>query len=121
MGQDVAFLVVLTALVWPIGGYLERVFSRRPTALDTVCGPIERVIYRATRVDPTREMAAGEYSAAVVLFAAAGTLLLYVILRVRRWLPWFLSAYQTTPLTPDLSFNTAISFATTTTWQAYAG
>jgi K+-transporting ATPase ATPase A chain len=46
---------------------------------------------------------------------------LYVILRIQQWLPWFYPAYQTTPLTPDLAMNTAISFSTTTTWQAYGG
>jgi len=56
-----------------------------------------------------------------IVFTLIGTLLLYAILRFQYILPWFFPQYQTTPLTPDLSFNTAISFSTTTTWQAYAG
>ena len=56
-----------------------------------------------------------------MLFGLVSTLLLYGILRLQRWLPWFYPAYQTTPLSPDLAMNTAISFATTTTWQAYSG
>jgi hypothetical protein len=50
-----------------------------------------------------------------------GTLLLYGILRLQRFLPWFYPAYQTTPVTLDLAMNTAIGFSTTTTWQAYGG
>ena len=50
-----------------------------------------------------------------------GTLLLYAVLRMQQFLPWFFPQYHTTPLSPDLALNTAISFSTTTTWQAYAG
>ncbi len=56
-----------------------------------------------------------------VFFGLAGTLLLYLILRLQTFLPWFFPQYQTTPISPDLALNTAISFSTTTTWQAYGG
>lgn len=119
--QYAVFIAVVTALVRPIGGYLERVFSGAPTALDRVVLPLERVIYRLTRVDCRAEMTAAEYSLAFVLFGLAGTVLLYGILRLQRFLPWFFPEFHTTPLSPGLSFNTAVSFSTTTTWQAYAG
>ena len=119
--QYVVFIAIVTALVRPIGGYLERVFSGGPTALDRIMAPLERVIYRLTRVDPRAEMTAAEYSVSFVLFGLAGTLLLYGILRVQRFLPWFFPEFHTTPLSPDLSVNTAVSFSTTTTWQAYGG
>src|SRR5262249_42751764 len=117
MLQYAVFVVILTAFVRPLGGYIERVFTGRPTALDRVCGPIERFIYRAARGDPTREMTAVDYSTSFVLFGLAGTVLLYAILRLQHLQPWFVPEYLTTPLTPDLSLNTAISFSTTT-WQA---
>jgi len=66
-------------------------------------------------------MTGKEYATCFVLFGLAGTLLLYAILRMQQFLPWFFPQYQTTPLSPDLAMNTAISFSTTTTWQAYAG
>ena len=62
-----------------------------------------------------------EYASAFLVFSAAGTLLLYVILRVQPFLHTFDPLYQPAPLSPDLALNTAISFATTTTWQAYGG
>ena len=43
------------------------------------------------------------------------------ILRMQQFLPWVFPQYQTTPLSPDLALNTAVSFSTTTTWQAYGG
>jgi len=119
--QYVLFAAIVTALVEPLGGYLERVFSRKPTALDRLCLPIERLIYRLTAVDPSVEMGSAQYATCFVLFGLVGTVLLYAILRLQRFLPWFFPQYHTTPLLPDLALNTAISFSTTTTWQAYGG
>ncbi|HEY6767050.1 MAG TPA: potassium-transporting ATPase subunit KdpA [Candidatus Sulfotelmatobacter sp.] len=119
--QYLLFLVIVTVLVKPLGGYTDRVFSRQRTALDRLCLPVERLIYRITFVDPDVEMTGKEYATSFVLFGLAGTLLLYAILRMQQVLPWFFPQYHTTPLSPDLALNTAISFSTTTTWQAYAG
>ena len=119
--QYVFFMVIVTALVKPLGGYMERVFSRKQTALDRFCLPVERVIYRITSVDSDAEMTGKEYAKCFVLFGLIGTLLLYGILRMQQFLPWFFPRYHTTPLSPDLAMNTAISFSTTTTWQAYTG
>src|SRR5208282_987695 len=114
-------MAIVTVLVKPLGGYIERVFSRQRTFLDRLCLPVERLIYRITAVDPNVEMTGKEYATCFVLFGFAGTLLLYGILRLQQLLPWFFPHYHTTPLSPDLALNTAISFSTTTTWQAYAG
>ncbi len=119
--QYAAFILLLTALVRPLGGYLERVFAGQPTWLDPLCRPVERVLYRLCRVDPAAEMTAAEYSLAFLLFSSAGTLLLYAVLRLQHLLPYFFPQYMTTPMNPDLAMNTAISFSTTTTWQAYSG
>jgi len=119
--QYLLFVVIVTALVKPLGAYMERVFSRKQTALDRFCLPVERLIYRITAVDSNLEMTGTEYATCFVLFGFAGTLLLYAILRMQQVLPWFFPQYHTTPLSPDLAMNTAISFSTTTTWQAYAG
>jgi K+-transporting ATPase ATPase A chain len=101
--------------------YLKHVFSQEPTVLDPVLCPVERAIYRVTRINPLHEMNAKNYIVAFLLFGLIGTLVLYVLLRIQQFLPWFDAAHMTTPMTPDLAFNTAVSFSTTTTWQAYAG
>ena len=119
--QYLLFLAIVTALVKPLGGYMERVFSGKRTALDLLCLPIERLIYRVAGVNPHVEMTNKEYATCFVLFGLVGTLLLYGILRMQQFFPWFFSQYHTTPLSPDLAMNTAISFSTTTTWQAYGG
>jgi K+-transporting ATPase ATPase A chain len=119
--QYLLFLAIVTAFVKPLGGYLERVFSRNHTFLDRLCLPVERLIYRMSAVDPDVEMTAKEYATCFVLFGLVGTLLLYAILRMQQFLPWFFPQYHATPMSPDLALNTAISFSTTTTWQAYSG
>jgi potassium-transporting ATPase potassium-binding subunit len=119
--QYLLCLVIVTALVKPLGGYMEKVFSAKRTALDRLCLPIERLLYRLSGVDPAREMTFAQYAASFVLFGLVGTLFLYAVLRFQRFLPWFFQAYQTTPLSPDLAMNTAVSFSTTSTWQAYTG
>ena len=119
--QDVIFLVIIFLLVKPVGIYLKRVFVGEHTLLDPVLRPCERLIYRVVRINPDKEMDARYYAIAFLLFSLAGTLVLYLILRVQQFLPWFDPVHMTTPMTPDLAFNTAISFSTTTTWQAYAG
>jgi K+-transporting ATPase ATPase A chain len=115
------FLGIITALVKPLGGYVEKVFSGKRTFLDRICSPVEQIIYRATFVDPNREMAFGEYASCFVIFGFACTLVLYLILRLQRFLPGFYPSYHTTSLSPDLATNVAISFSTTSTWQSYSG
>jgi K+-transporting ATPase ATPase A chain len=119
--QYLLFVVIVTALVKPLGGYMERVFSRKRTALDRLCLPLEQLVYRITAVNPDTEMSGKDYATCFVLFGFFGTLLLYAILRWQQFLPWFFPKYLSTPLSPDLALNTAVSFSTTSTWQAYAG
>ena len=115
------FVIVVALLVKPVGAYLERVFERRQTFLDAVLLPIERLIHRVVGIDCLREMDWKRYSLAFGIFGLVNIVLLYVALRAQAFFPWFFPKVMTTPMTQDLAANTAVSFATTTTWQAYAG
>ena len=97
--QYLAFVVILTLCVRPLGGYIERVFSRRRTLLDPVWAPVERGIYRLSGVDPAIEMSARQYATCFVIFGLVCTLALYIILRFQRFLPWF---FPSTSLPPSL-------------------
>jgi K+-transporting ATPase ATPase A chain len=117
MAQYLAFGAIVLLLAKPVGLYLLFVFERRQSRW-----AIEPWLYRAAGVDPECEMTWSEYARAFFLFSLVGTLLLYGVLRLQGHLPGGPSAADlTTPMTPDLAANTAVSFATTTTWQAYAG
>jgi len=119
--QYAVFLAVVAALVKPLGGYMARVFEGQKTFLDPLLRPLERLIYRLTGVEPELEMDWRRFSIAFILFSLIGALSLYAILRLQQFLPFFYAKYQNTPVSPDLAMNTAVSFATTSTWQAYSG
>ena len=117
--QIFLFLAVVLAVTAPLGRFMTRVFSRQNTWLDPVCRPIERVIYRVTRVDETYDMRWTEYAMAMLLFSVVSMLLVYAIQRLQHWLPW--NPQGQGPVAPDLAWNTAASFTTNTNWQAYSG
>lgn len=101
-----------------MGGYLARVGQRQRPFLDPVLHPFESVLYRLLGVRPEQEMTAGVYILCFTLFGLTCTFLLFLALMLQRWLPGGpADAYLTTAMTA----NTAVSFATTTTWQAYGG
>jgi K+-transporting ATPase ATPase A chain len=107
-------------LVTPvIGGYMARVFTRQRTWLDPALRPFERLVYRLTGVDETREMRWTEYAVALLLFSIVSMLVLYAMERLQRVLPFNPQGFG--PVAPDLAFNTAVSFTTNTNWQAYSG
>ena len=115
------FVIVIGLLVKPVGAYLERVFERRRTFLDPILLPVERLIHGFVGIDCQRDMDWRRYSLAFGIFGVVNILLIYFTLRWQALFPWFFPRVMTTPMTPDLAANTAVSFATTTTWQAYAG
>ena len=119
--EYIVFLALVVGLAWPVGIYLACVFQRRPTLLDFVLRPIESLVHRLIR-NQGQEMTPRVYTLCFLLFSAGGTALLLVLLLIQRWLPGGpADRYLTTPMTFDLAINTAISFSTTTTWQAYGG
>ena len=112
-------LAATLALAIPLGRYAARVFSGEPVRLAAVLGPVETGFYKLAGVDPRREQTWAGYSLAMLMFSAAGFLSLYAILRLQNWLP--LNPQGFDAVTPDLAFNTAVSFLTNTNWQAYSG
>ena len=117
--QIAIYFVVLTALVVPLGRYMARVFEGERTFLTPVLGPVERGLYRISGIDETREQNWITYTVAMLLFNAAGFALLYALLRLQAWLPF--NPAGMSAVAPDLSFNTAVSFASNTNWQNYGG
>jgi K+-transporting ATPase ATPase A chain len=116
------FLLLVVGLARPVGLYLSRVFERKPTLLDLALRPIESLLHRWLGVGGGREMSAGVYTMCFLLFSAVSAGGLFLLLLAQRWLPGGpADPYLTTPMTTDLAANTAISFATTSTWQAYGG
>jgi K+-transporting ATPase ATPase A chain len=116
------FVGIVVGLARPVGLYLGRVFTRERTWLDPVLRPVETWLYRVLRVRPEQEMTASVYLGCFIAFTALGSAWLFLLLLAQQWLPFGPDPrHLTTPLTADLAANTAVSFSTTTTWQAYGG
>jgi potassium-transporting ATPase potassium-binding subunit len=116
------FLGTVIALAKPVGLYVARVFEGKSTPLDPLLQPLERMLYHLLGVRPRQEMTAAVYLGCFLAFSALGTALLFGLLMLQQWLPGGpVGRYLTTPMTTDLAANTALSFSTTTTWQAYGG
>src|SRR6267142_2325166 len=76
--QILIFFLIILAITKPMGVFMAHVFNREKTFLDPVLRPIERLIYRLTRVDEKREMRWTEYAASMLLFSSVSMLLLYL-------------------------------------------
>lgn len=113
------FLTALLLLVKPLGIFIARVFEGKPCGLEPVLGWLERIVYRIAGIDPASEMTWKGYAAAALTFNGLGLLLVYAILRFQDVLPANPENLPAVP--PELAFNTAVSFATNTNWQAYGG
>jgi K+-transporting ATPase ATPase A chain len=117
---ELALLVALLAVTAPLlGRYMAHVYEGGPSRLDTVFGPLERLIYRACRVDPEREQRWNVYALSLIAFSVVGILLLYLIQRIQSNLPF--NPTGMADVAPALSFNTTVSFITNTNWQSYGG
>ncbi len=117
--QIAFYFVVLTALVVPLGRFMARVFEGQWTFLAPVLRPVETVLYRLGGVEENREQHWITYTVAMLLFNVAGFLIVYALQRLQAYLPLNPAGQSAVPA--DLSFNTAVSFATNTNWQNYGG
>ena len=117
--QIALYMVVLIGLAKPLGWYMARVYEGQSIGLDKVLGPLERLIYRICGTREDAEMNWKTYTIAMLLFNLFGFLVVYALQRLQAILP--LNPQGLGAVTPDSSFNTAVSFATNTNWQGYGG
>jgi K+-transporting ATPase ATPase A chain len=117
--QISAFLAVLLLAVKPLGLFMARVYRRERTFLNPFVGPLERLIYRAAGVHQDEEMDWRGNAIAFLAFNLTGFAVVYALQRLQHLLPF--NPEGMGPVSPDSAFNTAVSFATNTNWQAYGG
>jgi len=117
--QIALFCLAVLVCVKPLGLYMARLFEGERTLLSPVLGPVERGIYRLCGVRPDEEQHWTTYTIAMFAFSIAGFVSLYVMQRLQAVLPF--NPQGLGAVTPDLSFNTSVSFITNTNWQSYGG
>jgi potassium-transporting ATPase potassium-binding subunit len=116
--QIAIFAVLVTAVVKPLGGYIARLVAGTDSVSSWVA-PFERGIYRLAGVDPSQEQTWSRYAFAILWFNLFGIVALYGLQRMQGLLP--LNPENLEAVAPDLALNTAVSFATNTSWQSYGG
>ena len=115
------FFAVILAAIRPIGLFMARIFGGERTFLHPLLGPLERLIYRLGGVREDIEQSWTQYAGALLAFSIAKFLFTYLIQRLQGALPLNPQGFGVSQVTPDLAFNTAVSFMTNTNWQAYSG
>ena len=116
--QVVLYLALLLGLAYPLGWFMAQVYEGRTPFLGFL-RPLERFLYRVCGIEETEETDWKRYAVAVLAFNLAGFLAVYALQRLQAVLP--LNPQGFPAPSPDLSFNTAVSFMTNTNWQAYGG
>lgn len=111
------YLLVIFLITKPVGVFMTRVFNREKTFLDPLLRPIEKIIYRLSGIDESREMRWTEYTIAMLLFSGVSMAVLYLIERTQKWLPF--NPQKLSNIEPGLAWGTAASFTTNTNWQSY--
>ena len=117
--EILVYFAIIVAITPIAGGYMTRVFSGKKTFLDAILRPVERLVYRLCRVDAERDQTWVEWTIAMLLVNAVSLVVLYAFQRLQKWLP--LNPNHFGPVSPDSSWNTAVSFTTNTNWQGYSG
>ncbi|HET6605455.1 MAG TPA: potassium-transporting ATPase subunit KdpA, partial [Rhodopila sp.] len=115
--QIAIYCGLLILLAKPIGGYMTRVFAGERTFLTPALRPVERVLYRLSGVNEAEEQHWIGYAVAMLAFSFAGFVVLYLLQRLQAVLPF--NPQHLDAVSPDLAFNTAVSFVTNTNWQSY--
>src|SRR5262245_9174354 len=119
--QILVFFGMIVLLTKPVGLFMSRVFQGERTFLHPVLRPLERLIYRVCGVREDEEQRWTQYTASLLAFSLFAFLFPYVLMRLQGLLPFNPQGFGAAQVSPDQSFNTAVSFMTNTNWQWYSG
>src|SRR5215472_398592 len=119
--QIALFFVIILICTKPLGAYIANVFEGRRAFLHPLLRWLEVLTYRIAGVREDIEQRWTQYTASLLSFSLFGFLLVYLLQRAQGHLPFNPQNFGTPVMTPDLAFNTAVSFLTNTNWQAYSG
>jgi K+-transporting ATPase ATPase A chain len=117
--QIALFCLIIIAITRPVGGFMTQVYAGERTFIRPLVRPIERATYWLCGIDENQEQSWVGYAVAMLVFKVFCFLFVYAILRLQTLLP--LNPDGQGPVTPDLAYDTAISFLTNTNWQSYGG
>ncbi len=111
------FLTVILAI--PLGKYIAKVYAGEKTFLDSVLGPVENLFFRWSGIAYKQEMNWKQHLQALLTINVWWFGWAMFVLMNQGWLPW--NPDQNPSMSPDLAFNTAISFLVNCNLQHYSG
>jgi K+-transporting ATPase ATPase A chain len=117
--QLALYLVVLVALVKPLGTYMAQVFSGGPAWAERCFGWLERSVYRLAGINSSEEMNWRTYAGVLLALNAVAFVFVYGLQRLQGFLP--ANPQKFAAIGPTSAFNTAVSFMSNTNWQGYGG
>lgn len=103
----------------PLGKYMARVYAGEKTMLDPVLNPSEKLLFRLSGINASKEMNWKQHMVAMLLINMGWFLLGMLVLMNQSWLP--LNPDANPDMSPDLAFNTSISFVVNCNLQHYSG
>ncbi len=121
IAQILLFFAVVVALAKPMGLFLVAVYEGRRTIVHPLLRWLETATYRVSGIREDEEQHWTRYSASLIAFSAVGFLFVYLIQRLQAYLPFNPQNFGTPVMSPDLAFNTSVSFLSNTNWQSYSG
>jgi K+-transporting ATPase ATPase A chain len=119
--QIVVYFLIILALTKPLGVFMAKLYNGQRTFLHPLIRPLEVWTYKLVGVDERTEQRWTQYTAALLAFSIFSFLFVYVLQRLQGILPLNPQGFGRGQVSPDLAFNTAISFLSNTNWQAYSG
>jgi K+-transporting ATPase ATPase A chain len=126
--QILSFFLLIVLIAKPLGLYMTKVFNGERTFLHPILRPVERLCHAIGGVKESVDQRWTQYAASLLAFSIFSFLILYALQRLQHWLPLNPMGFGTahapagaTAVTPDLAYNTAVSFTTNTNWQNYSG
>jgi K+-transporting ATPase ATPase A chain len=110
---------ILLLITKPVGLFMAKVFQGERTFLHPVIRPLERLVYRLCGIQEDVEQRWTHYAGAMLAFSIFAFLFVYALQRLQGFLPFNPQGFGGKLISPDLAYNTAVSFITNTNWQAY--
>jgi K+-transporting ATPase ATPase A chain len=119
--QIAVFFLIILAAAKPMGIFMARIFEGKRTFLHPILRPLESLTYKLVGINEATEQRWTQYTASLLAFSIFSFLFVYLLQRLQGILPLNPQGFGAAQTTPDLSFNTAVSFVTNTNWQSYSG
>ena len=119
--QIALFFGLVLVCTKPLGAYMARIFEGQRTFMHPALRWLEVLTYKLIGVREEVEQRWTQYTASLLSFSIFGFLIIYLLQRAQAYLPFNPQHFGTPNVSPDLAFNTAVSFVTNTDWQAYSG